>query len=604
MTWHVSPEEWLLDFTSVPRGRVRGGESLDVIDDRLRSMLVPFPSALVMPSITGRSAPRPSGPPARACNREPSRPVTIERPPPPDPDQRSVLDVEIVHNTPHGEPARAPAPTPAPGGGMVIPSLTRHSFDIDEEDEAEALDRLSPEDESLTRGEIGIPDDDADDLMSQMAAGSQVLTPPPEDDEPVEVEEDAIEVSEPSGLVSLVDMGVEEDDDEPPPVAAEQPAPAPEKPIPPPPPAAEKVAEKPVPPPPPAEKAPEKAAPPPPPEKPAEKPVERAAPPPPPEKPATPPTPEKAAPPPPPEKAAPPPPPEKAAPPRPPEKPVPPPPAGKPAPPPVSKPVPAAAPTPTSGPNARKRGWFDEAFADHYANIMPIDSDASAELDAVFIRKTAELGAGQTVLDVGCGDGRHCFALANLGLMVTGLDYSLSQLVRASQRNEATEAGVTLLHGDMRSLPRDHQYDVVTCLGSTLGYFEGEEQNRQCLQELVEVVRPGGKLVLHVFNRDYLVAVMPCRSWWQGRGCLVLDVADMNYFTNRMRVHRTVVFEDGRQFEHHMYIRAFSLHELGKLLSTMGMRVLEVSGSRDTRGRFYGATSAEIWIVAQRRDDT
>ena len=117
------------------------------------------------------------------------------------------------------------------------------------------------------------------------------------------------------------------------------------------------------------------------------------------------------------------------------------------------------------------------------------------------------------------------------------------------------------------------------------------------------MLRPGGKLVLNVFNRDYLVAVMPCRSWWQGRGCLVLDVADMNYMTNRMQVHRTVVFEDGRQFEHHMYIRAFSLHELGKMLATMGMRVLEVSGSRDTRGRFYGATSAEIWIVAQRRED-
>jgi hypothetical protein len=52
-----------------------------------------------------------------------------------------------------------------------------------------------------------------------------------------------------------------------------------------------------------------------------------------------------------------------------------------------------------------------------------------------------------------------------------------------------------------------------------------------------------------------------------------------------------------------MYIRAFSLHELGKMLATMGMRVLEASGSRETRGRFYGATSPEIWLIAQRRDD-
>jgi len=68
-------------------------------------------------------------------------------------------------------------------------------------------------------------------------------------------------------------------------------------------------------------------------------------------------------------------------------------------------------------------------------------------------------------------------------------------------------------------------------------------------------------------------------------------------------VHRTVVFEDGRQFEHQMYIRTFSLHELGRMLTGMGMRVVEVSGSRETRGRYYGATSAEIWLVAQRRED-
>lgn len=587
MTWHVSPEEWLLDFTSVPRGRVRAGESLDAIDDRLRSMLTPLPGPMVLPSITGR---RPAAPPRP--EREPSRPVPEIRPAassgprdsaaPAEPaPARSVLDVELVPLTtptddepPPPKPAAAP---PAAADAMVIPSLTRHNFDIDDDDEAEALDRISPERSSP---QMGIPDDDADDLMSAMAAGSQILepTPPPAEDEPEdELDPDAVEFAENSGLITMPVMPSDEPEDDAPatPVAAEALV---EKPVEKTPPPAEKA-----PPPPPAEKA----APPPPPA------AEKAPPPPPPvDK-----SPDKPAPPPPPvDKASP-------------AKTTIPPPPGK-APPPVTKPPPPASPVAAppaaaaAAASGRKRGWFDEAFGDHYASIQPIDSDQSAELDAVFIRKSAELGAGQTVLDVACGDGRHCFALANLGLMVTGLDCSLSQLVRASQRNEATEAGVTLLHGDMRALPRDRTYDVVTCLGSSIGYFDGDEQNRQVLQEMIEVLRPGGKLVLQVFNRDYMVAVMPCRSWWQGRGCLVLDVADMNYFTNRIRIHRTVVFEDGRQFEHHMYFRAYSLHELGKILTGHGMRVLEVSGSRETRGRFYGATSPEIWLVAQRREDS
>ncbi|MFY0530755.1 class I SAM-dependent methyltransferase [Nannocystis pusilla] len=202
-----------------------------------------------------------------------------------------------------------------------------------------------------------------------------------------------------------------------------------------------------------------------------------------------------------------------------------------------------------------------------------------------------------------CGDGRHAEAFAALGLDVTALDNSMPQLLRAARRNEASKFNFDILHGDMRSLPRDRTYDAVTCLGSSFGYFESDEQNRQCLQDMVEVLKPGGKLALQVFNRDYLMGVLPCRSWWQGRGCLVLDVADMHFATGRVRIHRTVVFEDGRQFEHHISIRAYSAHTLAKMLAPMGTRVIELSGSRDTRGRFYGGASPEIWIFAQRRDD-
>ena len=205
-----------------------------------------------------------------------------------------------------------------------------------------------------------------------------------------------------------------------------------------------------------------------------------------------------------------------------------------------------------------------------------------------------------TLLDVACGDGRHATAFAAMGLDVTGLDSSMPQLLRSARRNEASRFNFDILHGDMRSLPRDRAYDAVTCLGSSLGYFDSDEQNRQCLQDMVDVLKPGGKIAVQVFNRDYWMGVLPCRSWWQGRGCLVLDVADVHFLSGRVRIHRTVVFEDGRQFEHHISIRAYSVNELGRLFNQAGARVLEISGGRETRGRFYGAASQDIWIFGQR----
>lgn len=568
MTWQVSPEEWLLDFTIIPRGNARGVDSLDVIDDRLRSMLVPPapPAGIIIPTITATRSGRPvNGSAPGAPAKQPTGPKPAAAPLS-EPANGSGLSIEL---RPIGPAAPAPTP-PETGAGMVIPSLTRlNGALVDDDDDVMALERLAPGLEPSPR------DDDVEDVMSAVAASASLLPvddPEPEaeaeveEEEEEEIQDDAAE-AEAEADDELEDDALEVQEE----VVVARPAPVVEKPVHVPPlrqptgpvPAAEKLG--PPRPPAAAPATPEKSGPP-----------------------RPPPTPEKAGPPRPPPAAA-----EKpAAPPR-------PPPPEK-APPP--KPSTATPPAPRSD-GRKRRNWHEEVFGDHYAAILPVDADASAEIDAAFVQKSLDLASGQKLLDVACGDGRHATAFAALGLDVTALDNSMPQLLRAARRNEASKFNFDILHGDMRSLPRDRTYDAVACLGSSFGYFESDEQNRQCLQDMVEVLKPGGKLALQVFNRDYLMGVLPCRSWWQGRGCLVLDVADMHFATGRVRIHRTVVFEDGRQFEHHISIRAYSAHTLAKMLATMGARVIELSGSRDTRGRFYGGASPEIWIFAQRRDD-
>jgi SAM-dependent methyltransferase len=270
--------------------------------------------------------------------------------------------------------------------------------------------------------------------------------------------------------------------------------------------------------------------------------------------------------------------------------------AKPPTPPPEAKPQAKAQPK-------RRKAWYDDVFAEHFLFLFPPTWEETAARDAQFIFDQLGLSEGGRVLDVGCGDGRHAVELAKLGLQVTGLDNSLALLLAAAQTKEAAgieENQVEFMHGDMRRLPRDREFDAVMCVGTTFGYFE-EEQNRQCLQEMYDRVAVGGRLLLHVFNRDFVAPHLPSRSWWQGKRCMVIDEAEMNFFANRLRVHRTVIFDDGRQYEHYMFMRAYTVQDLGKAMSQMGMRVLEVSGSRDTRGRFYGSTSPDIWIVAEKK---
>jgi hypothetical protein len=80
----------------------------------------------------------------------------------------------------------------------------------------------------------------------------------------------------------------------------------------------------------------------------------------------------------------------------------------------------------------------------------------------------------------------------------------------------------------------------------------------------------------------------------------VLEEVDFNYHTSRVLIRRSVVFGDGRQSEQELSMRAYSLHEVGRLLRQAGLRVLEVSGGLATKSRFFGSASRNIIAVCER----
>nr|MCH9687584.1 methyltransferase domain-containing protein [Deltaproteobacteria bacterium] len=250
---------------------------------------------------------------------------------------------------------------------------------------------------------------------------------------------------------------------------------------------------------------------------------------------------------------------------------------------------------------ATDEGWQVDAFGEHYAALLSPNRAVSASADVDFMLHCMGLARGATVLDVGCGDGAHAVAMATRGMAVTGLDPAPAQLMRASQAAASAGVAVNLVNGDMRQMPGGGPFDAVICVGGTLGLYSDEE-DRRAVTEMRDRLAPGGRLMLHVLNRDYIVGRLPARSWWQGQGCLVLDEAQLYAPRSIVHVHRTVVFETGTQFEHNMGLRVYGLTELVYLCAQVGLTVLEYSGSRHTRGRFYGATSSEIWLLAQRTD--
>ena len=283
--------------------------------------------------------------------------------------------------------------------------------------------------------------------------------------------------------------------------------------------------------------------------------------------------------------------------------PPPPPPAAvaKPPAPPVAAKKPAPTPLPKPEKPQRGKPWFVDLFDEDYLRTLPFLTPQATQAEAEFVIDAMGLSPGAQVLDVGCGYGRHAMELAARGFHVVGLDLSTPLLVRGGE--EAHRRGLTInfIRGDMRELDFDAQFDGAYCLFSTFGYFD-DETNKKTASNIARALKPGGRVMFEILNRDYVIADLPTRVWWEGEGCVVLEEVELNYFSSRIQVNRSVVFDDGRQLEQEISVRAYSLHEVGKLMHSAGFRVLEVSGGYHTRGRFFGNQSRHIIVLAERKD--
>lgn len=288
----------------------------------------------------------------------------------------------------------------------------------------------------------------------------------------------------------------------------------------------------------------------------------------------------------------------------------PPPPAKKPPPPPPKREklpsvpeIATAAPTPLPAPSGvkRQKAWWEELFGDDFLRTMERLDRKFTQRECNFIEDRLGVETGAVILDLACGPGLHAVELASRGYSVVGYDLSLAMLARAA--DEAQERGQKLnfLQGDMREMAFDETFDAVYSWNTSFGYFD-DEKNYDVLRRIHRALRQGGMLLMDVINHDYVVCRQPSLVWFEGDGCVCMDEMSVDSFTSRLRVKRTVMFEDGRTREVDYAIRLYALHELGKMLHEVGFKVVEVTGHPAHPGVFFGSESPRIIILAERAE--
>ena len=254
--------------------------------------------------------------------------------------------------------------------------------------------------------------------------------------------------------------------------------------------------------------------------------------------------------------------------------------------------------------------WWRHIFNANYlrtdGDVVEDEEITRKEVD-VFL-EALEPDKDANILDLCCGQGRHTLELARRGFTsVTGLDRSHYLITRARKLNRQNGMNVHFREGDARKLRfKNDNFDVVLIPGNSFGYFESLKEDRQVLEEVKRVLKPGGKLLVDVTDGQYMREHFEPRSW---------EWIDKNYFVCRERslsksgdqlVSREVITHvtKGVLADQFYAERLYTLDELRELLAGVGFSDIHehMSIQADSKRNQDLGMMARRFIITARMD--
>jgi 2-polyprenyl-6-hydroxyphenyl methylase / 3-demethylubiquinone-9 3-methyltransferase len=127
---------------------------------------------------------------------------------------------------------------------------------------------------------------------------------------------------------------------------------------------------------------------------------------------------------------------------------------------------------------------------------------------AQFVADRTKL-AGARVLDVGCGGGLLCEALARAGARVTGIDLApgMIEVARLHAAEQALDISYNVVSAEEIASANPAGFDVVTCMEM----LEHVPDPARMVTTLGTLVRPGGAVFVSTINRNlksFLLAIV------------------------------------------------------------------------------------------------
>ena len=243
-------------------------------------------------------------------------------------------------------------------------------------------------------------------------------------------------------------------------------------------------------------------------------------------------------------------------------------------------------------------GWTKRYYDEAYLRRWPLSQpDETVLRSAGFLLKGLRIGEGDTLLDVGCGQGRYSLAFAKKGLKVTGLDASEALISEANRLAQETALSVEWIVRDMRRIPFENDFDGAT-LVDAFGFFDDDSDNQEVIRQISKALKPGARLALIVVNGQRILNSFRTVDK-EKRGNLTIEI-NRELLTQPRAMKEVLRFTDGSgESLYERYQKLYSAEELSELAGNSNLVVRDVYGDL-TGSRFDPDSSEKIVLVAEK----
>lgn len=217
------------------------------------------------------------------------------------------------------------------------------------------------------------------------------------------------------------------------------------------------------------------------------------------------------------------------------------------------------------------RSYAAPNFFDHGSPYLnhPLLTDERTSLEIDFLLSQLKLATSASILDIGCGFGRHSCELLRRGFCVRGIDSSEAMVNAAAQRARLFNLPDVFQVIDAEKYESSSCFEAAICLFTTLGQVNNSADNRSLIMNIGRYLKPDGQIVIEVPQRDSFVSQLKENDLFEGENSYTKVVRNYDAHTHTVREHFEIGIDD--KVSHYLLAYyLFSQVELEDLLDGAG----------------------------------